>query len=102
MNSAGGHGSPIEIPANMRAGNIGLGVEIGAYAWRIGTDPELREHVTPGRNISVVCTNFLRLYRISRMSSKYIVPAPPAAGLPLVPMPMVIVLTLARFTPANA
>ena len=41
-------------------------------------------------------------YRISRMSSKYIVPVPPAAGLFLVPMPMVMALTLVRFTPANA
>jgi len=41
-------------------------------------------------------------YRTSRMSSKYIVPVPPAAGLFLVPKPMVMVLTLVRSTPVNA
>jgi len=46
---------------------------------------------------------FWRTQRINRMSSKYIVPAPPAAsGLPFVPKPMVMVLTLVRSTPANS
>jgi hypothetical protein len=38
-------------------------------------------------------------YRYSRISSKYIVPVPPAAGTPFVPKPMVMVFTLARLTP---
>ncbi len=41
-------------------------------------------------------------HRKSRISSKYIVPVPPAAGLSFVPMPIVIVLTLVRFTPWSA
>ena len=38
----------------------------------------------------------------SRISSKYIIPAPPATGLFLLPRPRVIELTLARFTPWSA
>jgi len=40
--------------------------------------------------------------RYRRISSKYIVPEPPATGLALLPRPRVIVLTLARFTPWSA
>jgi len=40
--------------------------------------------------------------RYSRISSKYIVPEPPACGLFLSPNPRAIVLTLARFTPCSA
>jgi len=41
-----------------------------------------------------------RIYRYSRMSSKYIVPAPPpGAGAFFVPMPIVIVFTFIRSTP---
>lgn len=42
-----------------------------------------------------------RTYRISRMSSKYIVPELPAAAAFFAPKPIVIVFTLDRFTPAN-
>jgi len=38
----------------------------------------------------------------SRISSKYIVPEPPANGLFLLPRPREIVLTLVRFTPRSA
>jgi len=37
-----------------------------------------------------------------RISSKYILPEPPATGLFLLPRPRAIVLTLARFTPWSA
>src|SRR5210317_2210164 len=36
------------------------------------------------------------------MSSKYIIPAPPATGLFLLPRPRVIELTFARLTPCSA
>lgn len=69
------------------------GNNIHAYSLADGSDPFLlstkRERV-PARH---------RLYLVSRMSSKSILPAPPAAGLFLVPKPIVIVLTPARFTP---
>jgi hypothetical protein len=41
-------------------------------------------------------------YRYNLISSKCIIPAPPAAGLPFVPKPMATVLTPVRSTPANA
>jgi len=68
----------------------------GAYAESISTGPESTAQ------LSVTPLVFLRTYRYNRRSSTNTVPVPPAAGLFLVPTPIVTVLTLARFTPAKS
>ena len=64
---------------------------VNRYRPRIGVNPVCRRG------------SYSSADRDSRMSSKYIVPAPPPAiGLPLVPKPIVMVVTLVRSTPANS
>ena len=64
--------------------------------------PQIHKPAASAVRLLAASISFQRTYRTSRMSSKYIVPAPPAAGLPFVPKPIVMVLTLVRSTPANS
>ena len=74
----------------------------GAHTEPISAGPELRESTVSAAQLPSASIGFQTAYRTSRMSSKYIVPVPPAAGLFFVPKPMVIVLTLARSMPNAA
>jgi len=79
--------------------DLATGETSGAYTESISTGTEFQT----SRLLNWTLLQPLRhTYRISLISSKCIVPVPPAAGLFFVPMPMVIVLRLVRFTPTNA
>ncbi len=76
-------------------------VKKGAYAWSTGIGPNLR-HIQPAGYFEHLRHQTPLNYLINRISSKYIVPRSPAAGLFLVPIPMVIEPTLVRSTPAKS
>ena len=74
--------------------------QMGKGAHRITRHgPQVGADLLSANRLSAASVDSNGTYLISRISSKYIVPAPPAAGLPLMPKPMVMLSTFVRSTP---
>jgi len=74
----------------------------GAYTEWISTGPRLVHTQYISGSTACRFHSLYETYLTNRMSSKYIVPELPAAAAFFVPKPIVIVFTLARFTPVKA